>query len=197
MKKFLILLAFLILLYLLIDWKILIIILIIIVMIIIALLVSSNNREIEKQQKKEKRIQEAKKLREYEIKVKMELEEKRRQIEEIYDAKYGTENAMICDLKGLFARTEAAQLEASMLDIGSEVTLKCDSNNSYDRHAVKVICNRKHIGFIPREYSQTVHENLKNKKKYFAMVLSKEYIWNSKFYKSEYEIELKLYLVKE
>ena len=126
--------------------------------------------------------------------LKLEKEEKALDLKNLNDLaknriKIDADNAQFIhsiELKvaGIYYRTEEAKDEAKYLDCGELVSLRKDLNNEYDPYAVKVISNRKHIGFVPSSDSQEISEYMDDYK-YKAVVLHSFQVFNNQF--SDYE----------
>jgi len=110
------------------------------------------------------------------------------------DEKYTGPGIIECELAGLFYRTKAAKEEVrEYLKFGHELSLRLDKKNQYDKFAVKVFYNGKHIGFIPMEYSKQVHDFIILNFGYIVICTANNECYNSVFDDEENIVELKLY----
>lgn len=67
------------------------------------------------------------------------------------------------EVKGIYYRSKAAKEEIPFLTIRDEIKLRKEPANEYDSNAVKVLYDRKHLGYVPREYSKLVTELIDSK----------------------------------
>lgn len=111
-----------------------------------------------------------------------------------YDEIFGSENSIECHVEGIFARSKGARQEARALRKGDPVLLKGEPTNSYDDCAVKVISDRKHIGYIPREYSELVFKTITQKNSYKAIVKDQNTRFDLYYGKDETSLFIKIYL---
>lgn len=110
------------------------------------------------------------------------------------DEKYTGPGIIECELAGLFYRSRPAKEEVrECLKYGHELSLKLDKKNQYDKYAVKVMYNGKHIGFIPMDYSKTVHNFMILNFGYIVICTANNESYNDKFDDYENIVELKLY----
>lgn len=77
--------------------------------------------------------------------------------------KYSSCRKIEFEVKGVFYRSKAAKEMIPILDVHDEIRLRKEPDNPYDPFAVKVLCDRKHLGYVPAELSKEVTE-LINKK---------------------------------
>lgn len=64
-------------------------------------------------------------------------------------------------VKGLNYRSVDEQLSASKLNIGDALILEKEPDNKFDEYAIKALTNNKiHIGYVERDYSKEVSNNL-------------------------------------
>ena len=85
------------------------------------------------------------------------------------------------EVVGGFYRSDAAKEEYDSKMPGMEVSLRREPNNPRDEHAVKVISDRLHIGYVPKEFSEQVSDIIQQKCVSAAIVLS-----NRKMYTKDY-----------
>lgn len=174
-------------------WWLIIILIILVVFLFFLLKTTFEQQRISEQKKKEA---EERRQREFEAEEKRKANERRILHENTvkkYDSLFGTTNAITCMLQGLFARSNAAKDEAQTLKPGDEVNLRLDPENYHDPFAVKVISDRKHIGYIPKEISKEVFEQIKYGTGYYSFVIDQNRYLSTFNWQYETEIELKLY----
>lgn len=58
------------------------------------------------------------------------------------------------DVKGL--QVVSYRINLRNCEIGDEVELVPEPTNIYDTNAIKVICNNRHIGYVPKEKTKNV-----------------------------------------
>lgn len=94
-----------------------------------------------------------------------EIDYEQRVIEEnerINNGFYDNYRYIETNIAGVHYRTSIAQSTLASLDILSVIKLVREPNNPYDSSAVKIICDRKKLGYIPREYSSRVTKLMLN-----------------------------------
>lgn len=79
-------------------------------------------------------------------------------------AKYEDYQELELEVRGIFARTEKARELVPTLEIFDTISLRKEPSNMYDEFAVKVIAQRCHVGYIPREESSFVTELIDEKR---------------------------------
>jgi len=109
------------------------------------------------------------------------------------DKLYDSENAIECNVAGIFHRTENAKLEARCLKPGEEVKLSLDEKNIHDPFAVKVKSDGFHIGFIPADQSKQIYGVIKNGKGFRPFVSSNITRFNSSYMDYDIHLSIKLY----
>ncbi len=72
--------------------------------------------------------------------------------------------ALEVDVKGIFYRSKAAKEEIPYLNAKDEIKLRKEPTNPYDDFAVKVMYERKHLGYIPKENSELVSNLIDQKR---------------------------------
>lgn len=123
----------------------------------------------------------------------LELNENREKVDEQYrDAVHSIE----FDVAGIFYRTEAAKEEAWCLACGQQVNLRFDPTNPYDEYAIKVISNRKHIGFVPEVDNIEVREYMETHK-FKAVVLHAYRTFNYTYHDYDIFVTIKVYFLKK
>ena len=85
------------------------------------------------------------------------------------------------EVVGGFYRSDAAKEEYDSKMPGMEVSLRREPNNPRDEHAVKVLSERFHIGYVPKEFSEQVSDIIQQKCVSAAIVLS-----NKRMYTKDY-----------
>ncbi len=84
-------------------------------------------------------------------------EKRNREIEEAREAvheEYKDLQSLEVKIVGVFYRSAAVKDLVPYLDVRDEIKLAKEPKNPYDEFAVKVIYDRKNLGYIPREYSE-------------------------------------------
>lgn len=97
---------------------------------------------------------------------------------------------------GIYYRSDAAKDEAKYMSCGELVSLRKDINNEHDSYAIKVIYNRKHIGFVPSSDNVLVGD-LMNNYKYKAVVLHSFQRYNTVFYDYDIDLIIKVYFFQK
>ena len=92
------------------------------------------------------------------------------ELEEIWDKIYPNADKVYCEVKGIFARSQEARNAVKYINVGDIVNLKPEPTNIYDPFAVKVIFEKKHIGYIPAEDSEEIHNHIINGGKHIAFI---------------------------
>ena len=77
--------------------------------------------------------------------------------------RHKAERSITFTVVGGYYRSKAAQEEYINLDVASPISLRREPNNRYDPYAVKVISDRKHIGYVPRDLSRLVTDVIEQK----------------------------------
>lgn len=75
------------------------------------------------------------------------------------------------DVAGIHYRTTLAKETISSLDILSDIHLIKEPNNPYDKFAVKIVHNRKRIGYIPASESSKITQLIDNEQIYKILVI--------------------------
>ena len=57
-----------------------------------------------------------------------------------------------------------------LTDVHDEIRLRKEPDNPYDPFAVKVLCDRKHLGYVPAELSKEVTELINKKMIYIFKI---------------------------
>lgn len=83
---------------------------------------------------------------------KQELEDKRAEIFRLYENCHTLE----FEVAGVSHRSRAIKDEIPYLNIKDEIKLVKEPTNQYDKYAVKVVYDRKKVGYVPREHSKMV-----------------------------------------
>lgn len=60
------------------------------------------------------------------------------------------------DVAGIYYRTQLAKDTINSLDMLCEIHLIKEPNNPYDSNAIKVIYDRKHLGYVPKGYTKQI-----------------------------------------
>ena len=76
-------------------------------------------------------------------------------------------------------RSQAAQEEYTLLREGYDVSLRLEPENTHDKYAVKVISDRKHIGYVEREDSKRVFQVVSQKCVSMCIVIDNHYAFTS------------------
>ena len=84
-----------------------------------------------------------------------------------------------CFVVGGYYRSPAAQEEYSLCRKGYKLTLRREPDNIHDRNAVKVISDRKHIGYLSREDAAEIAPLLDAHKVSFVMVKDNKYAFKT------------------
>lgn len=95
------------------------------------------------------------------LKRKEEEEAKRAEQEAIYKSiaeEYRNCASMDIEVKGIFARSARAKDLVPILNVNDEIKLRPEPTNPYDPYAVKVMCDRIHLGYVPAEDSKLITE---------------------------------------
>ncbi len=74
------------------------------------------------------------------------------------------------ELVGANFRPSEAKLRVKTLQIGDSLTLSPDPHNAYDSHAVQVIADGLHIGFIPKSDNLEIFEHLSDQGEYTCTI---------------------------
>lgn len=77
--------------------------------------------------------------------------------------RHKTERSITFTVVGGYYRSKAAQEEYINLDVASPISLRREADNRYDPYAVKVISDRKHIGYVPKDLSRLVTDVIEQK----------------------------------
>ena len=75
-------------------------------------------------------------------------------------------------LVGASFRTSADREQLRTAEIGDTVELEADPDNEYDAHAVRVLLNEHHIGFIPRWENTAIFRHIAQGGDYTAGIVS-------------------------
>jgi len=105
------------------------------------------NRECELEQYREERIADTNNDER-----KQELEDKRAEIYRLYENCHTLE----FEVAGVTHRSRTIKDEIPCLNIEDEIKLVKEPTNQYDKYAVKVVYDRKKVGYVPREHSKMV-----------------------------------------
>ena len=114
---------------------------------------------------------------------------------EEFDDEFSSEISFEFDVAGIFYRTYEAKRTAKQLYCGEEVSLRHDKNNNYSNHAIKVIAERYHIGFVPDDIAEEMLTCLQ-KYKYKAIVLQSFTEFDSLKFDDVTEVTIKAYFFK-
>lgn len=76
-------------------------------------------------------------------------------------------------------RSQAAQEEYTLLREGYDISLRLEPENTHDKYAVKVISDRKHIGYVEREDSKRVFQVVSQKCVSMCIVIDNHYAYTS------------------
>ena len=80
--------------------------------------------------------------------------------------------ALELQVAGIYYRSQAVKDEIPYLNVYDEIKLSKEPNNEYDCFAVKVMYNRKKMGYVPKEHSKLV-TNLINEKRIYRVIIVK------------------------
>jgi len=75
-------------------------------------------------------------------------------------------------LVGASFRTSADREQLRTAVVGDTVELEADPDNEYDAHAVRVLLNEHHIGFIPRGENAAIFRHIAQGGDYTAGIVS-------------------------
>jgi hypothetical protein len=89
-------------------------------------------------------------------KMKQKREEENRAFLQSELQKYSSYRKIEFEVKGVFYRSKVAKEMIPILDVHDEIKLSKEPDNPYDPFAVKVLCDRKHLGYVPTELSKEV-----------------------------------------
>ena len=76
-------------------------------------------------------------------------------------------------------RSQAAQEEYTLIREGYDISLRIEPENTHDKYAVKVISDRKHIGYVEREDSKRVFQVVAQKCVSMCIVIDNHYAYTS------------------
>lgn len=76
-------------------------------------------------------------------------------------------------------RSQAAQEEYTLIREGYDISLRIEPENTHDKYAVKVISDRKHIGYVEREDSKRVFQVVSQKCVSMCIVIDNHYAYTS------------------
>ena len=124
--------------------------------------------------------------------IRIERENKIRNQEKLSEFKT-TGDEIEFNIAGIHFRTKLAKEEAESLSVGDFVNLKSEPINDYDSTAVKVISNRKHIGFVPSVQSEEVTEFIENNPNFKAIVTDTAQEINYKYCDYDLIIKIRIY----
>lgn len=77
--------------------------------------------------------------------------------------RHKAERSITFTVVGGYYRSKAAQEEYINLEKASPISLRREPGNRYDPYAVKVISDRKHIGYVPKDLSRLVTDVIEQK----------------------------------
>ena len=77
--------------------------------------------------------------------------------------RHSTERSITFTVVGGYYRSKAAQEEYINLDKASPISLRKEPDNRHDPYAVKVLSDRKHIGYVPKDLSRLVTDVIDQK----------------------------------
>lgn len=100
------------------------------------------------------------------------------------------------DISGIHYRTSAAKIEAEILEFGDEVALQFEPNNRFDPDAIKIISDRKHIGYVPSYCNKEIGQKMR-KYIYKAIVLQSTTAYNEKFHDNDIIVTVKVFFIEE
>lgn len=100
------------------------------------------------------------------------------------------------EVAGTYYRSRAAKEAMEILDFGDEVSLQFDPGNEYDPDAIKIIYDRKFIGFVPAQQNRKIGKYLRTYY-YNAYVLESYTTYNEKYYDDDFHILICVYFNEE
>lgn len=77
--------------------------------------------------------------------------------------RHKAERSITFTVVGGYYRSKAAQEEYINLEKASPISLRREPDNRHDPYAVKVISDRKHIGYVPKDLSRLVTDVIEQK----------------------------------
>ena len=89
------------------------------------------------------------------------------------------ERSITFTVVGGYYRSKAAQEEYIYLDKATPISLRREPGNSYDPYAVKVLSDRKHIGYVPKDLSRLVSEVIDQKCVSGCYVVDNDYAYRN------------------
>lgn len=99
------------------------------------------------------------------------------ELEKIDNGEYDEYRYIEFEVAGVYYRTQLAKDTITNLDVLCDISLIKESDNPYDSNAVKVVYDRKRLGYVPSYYSEKVTTLINRKliKKVFVMDSGKDY----------------------
>lgn len=75
------------------------------------------------------------------------------------------------NIVGTRYRSPIEQLTATDLASGSLIKLEPEPTNQYDKNAIKVIFNDRHIGYVSKNMTKKFHKEFENSKNFFYFII--------------------------
>lgn len=113
-------------------------------------------------------------------------------IVKLYDIMFRNETISPTLIKGLHYRSDEAKNEAMRLIAGNEVELECEPDNSFDPYAVKILSNGFHIGYISKNISYYITNDIKQGG-YISIVSSTDISYKADKLDNDIHVWIKLY----